>query len=51
VCAFGQKNVTFAIEHHGSNADDRFAWKASQILKSSNPQILRSSDSQILRFP
>ncbi len=47
VCAFGQKNVTFAIEHHGSNADDRFAWKASQILKSSNSQILRFPDPQI----
>lgn len=41
VRAFGQKNMTFAIEHHGSNADDRFARKASQILKSSNSQLLR----------
>jgi hypothetical protein len=31
--AFGQKNMTFAIEDHRSNADDRFARKASQLFR------------------
>jgi hypothetical protein len=33
VRALGQKNTTFAIEHYSPNANDGFAWKASQILR------------------